>query len=123
MRDLAEVLEGVPLLLERIARVGHADHLDLARLELDPLPLRGRFPKRAERAHRAPGAQLLEGLEARHVAADDDLERIESGAVVQRDEDDVFRRPHGARPALHPAALPGQLAQLGAQEWSDAFTR
>src|SRR5690606_1534583 len=107
MRDLAQVLEAVALLLQREGRIGEAEHRDLARAQLEGLLLRGRGREVAVDLERAAGRDVPELRVARHRRVDDDLQRVEAGAAIRLDEGDVLALSDGPGPALHPDALGG----------------
>ena len=99
--DLAQELEAVALLLERVVVADLTHDLDRRGPDLEALPLRGRLDQLAARDHRAAGPQVTDLVEVREPVARDDLDAAEAGAVRHVEERDLLRVPGRAQPAAH----------------------
>ncbi len=103
MRDLAQILQGVRLRLDRVGiRVlDPADHAQRARLHLEGLPLRRRRHDHPRRLDRAAGGELQDlALVIGQGVRRDDLHRVEGRPVRQVHERDARLR---VPPRTHPS--------------------
>src|SRR5256714_15248405 len=100
VRDLAEKLRRVTLLLERIRFVGCADDFDFVRDHFPGLAFSLRGNQIAADHDRRAGLKPLDLGIIRERAFRDDLETAQGRAVVQFDERKVFRVSPGPDPAL-----------------------
>ena len=103
MGDGAEVLEGRPLLLDRVGfRIAPAVDGELGRLDFGRLPLGGRLEHLAFDADAATDIELFDvGFVVGEIGVGDDLHVAEAGAVVEFDEAEAaFGVAAGADPAL-----------------------
>ena len=95
-------LRGVAFLLQRIGLVGMAVHRDLRCLHLPLLSPALRLDQLPLYPHRGAGVQRLDvGGVIVEIGVGDDLQALETGAVIQLDEGEtlaVAPRPH---PTLH----------------------
>ena len=110
VRDPAQELERVPLLLEWVRRRwALADQLDVGRLELDGLLARGRRDDVAVYRHRRAGRQRVGHAVAVERRVRDHLDTSERCAVVHLDEGEGLLPADGAHPARDADVLPDQL--------------
>ena len=99
VRDGAQELEAVSLLLQRVVVADLPHHLDLARLDLVALPLARRVGQFPAGDHRAAGAQRSHGFVAGQVWTGDHLDAGEAGTVRHFQEGHVLRMTRRAHPA------------------------
>ena len=99
VRRVAEELPRVAFLLERVGRVGVAEHLDALSLYLYTLPLALAFHELAFHAEACARRDALEGLLVSIGSVYDDLKISYGRAVVHGDETDLLAISAGPDPA------------------------
>ena len=99
--DGAQELEGVALFLQRVIQAGQADHFDRVGFQFEGLPGRRRRHQLARDFQSRTEREFIDFAEIGQVVAIDDLQVLETGAVVQFDESEILRFALGADPAAH----------------------
>ena len=91
MRDRAQILNGVALLLQRVFRRGGALHNDLRRLQLKRLLRFGREDERAGHTQRGPNVLCRDLPVILDIfSRENDLNALEAAAVIQIDKPERF---------------------------------
>ncbi len=101
MGDRAQELVGVTFLLQRVIVRAGADDFEATGPELPALSLAGRRDELALEPDRGAGGGGFQLVIAGAVGADDALQRLEAGTVVEFDEGEVLGVAPGAHPAAH----------------------
>src|SRR5438128_4270147 len=100
MRDLAQELRGMPLLLQRIGVVRATDDIDVVGGDFPALALALGSDERAAYYYRGAGGEALHGRVIGQRVPGDDLKIAQAGAVVQFNERKILRITPGPHPAL-----------------------
>ena len=99
MREGAQKLEGMPLLLQRIIFRDSADHLDAQRLQFEPLTLSGRIDEFTGCGYRVAGLDVAQfSFEILEFGSSDDLKARETRAIADLEKRDSLRVARGAHP-------------------------
>src|SRR5438128_11740888 len=98
MRDLAQELRGMPLLLQRVGVVRATDDIDVVGGDFPALALALGSDERAAHYYRGAGGEALHGRVIGQRVPGDDLKAAQTGTVVQLDERKVFRIAPGPDP-------------------------
>src|SRR5262249_34112748 len=109
--ELAQELEGVALLLERVVLARGAEHGDALRGELEGLAAARRGTEQALRLDRVAGADAPQlGLGVREAPLGRRLEARPARAARELEEGDALGVARGAHPALRDGGPPGRRA-------------
>ena len=109
MGDSPQVLETVPLLLQRVVRRGSALHLHGHSLDLKGLLRLGRGHKRTFHDDGSSHVQFGDLREVLHAVMVHHLQRLKEGSVVHHDEPECLGVADAAHPASH-SHFPVQVA-------------
>jgi hypothetical protein len=99
MGDGAQEFEGMTFFLQRVVQAGKTDCFDCTGFQFNGLTRRRRRQQLARNFQSGTERELICCAEIGQVIAVNDLQVLETGAVVQFDESEIFRCALGADPA------------------------